>query len=794
MATEGRKLLESWKDISAYLHRSVRTCLRWEETLGLPIHRLDGTPSARVFAYADELDRWLQEKLNHVEVEAEQTAVFRGRKKIGLLLGAAVFVATILVVTLVWRPFSPAPGPLLPSNPSIAILPFENPKKDSGLEPWRTALADLIITDLFQSRYVNVVRTGSLYRNLIELKLGEVDKFSEEAVRTVAEKAGVDYVTTGSLAREGQDVVLTVLVHDPKNGGGAKSLRAAYRDDREVFSVVDRLTKTIKLALNLTLRHVSRDIDRAVAAISTASPQAFRSYSQGYRLSSIFKDQESIAQFQRAVELDPEFALAYKCLSLLSQNVGRADEARKCTQKTFDLASRLSERERDEFEYLYYYGDYDKNRSKQTDALKRWFHYYPQDRVASSHLMALYVGLEDWDRALRVAQAAWGANKSNWDICQQLSKCYQNLGWGEKAIGVLSDFIESNPGKSYLPYAKMFRARCYLQLGKPDEALAEVEQLIGQAPDNPAVLLLKATIHLHRKDFPAAAAEFRKALETDDPYYQTEALLLSRDMCLMQGRVEVAKDLLRRGLEIAEKVDSLKVPLIFSSKESLHRELSYLHRLARQPGEALKEIDAALRSHKGFAGDLPSVSLLHQKALVLLDLDRMEDFTRLTDEIKGLIKREEKPKLMRVYYHLLGSREFKKNNPQKAVDYFWKAIDLLSVPGSNLDGADPEYFFSLAEAYARTGSSPAVSMYEQVTLPTVARLHYGDLYAISLYRMAKSLDEDAGATFFRERSNISRAKAAENYRQFLALWGGADPMFAPLVEDARKRLAALESR
>lgn len=59
---EERKVRDYWKEISAYLRRSEKTCQRWEEELGLPIHRLDGTPKARVFAYSDELDGWLAEK------------------------------------------------------------------------------------------------------------------------------------------------------------------------------------------------------------------------------------------------------------------------------------------------------------------------------------------------------------------------------------------------------------------------------------------------------------------------------------------------------------------------------------------------------------------------------------------------------------------------------------------------------------------------------------------------------------------------------------------------------------
>jgi formylglycine-generating enzyme required for sulfatase activity/dienelactone hydrolase len=54
------RILESWKEISAHLGRNIRTCQLWEREYGLPVHRLDGSPKARVFAYAEELDRWLR--------------------------------------------------------------------------------------------------------------------------------------------------------------------------------------------------------------------------------------------------------------------------------------------------------------------------------------------------------------------------------------------------------------------------------------------------------------------------------------------------------------------------------------------------------------------------------------------------------------------------------------------------------------------------------------------------------------------------------------------------------------
>lgn len=60
---EGRRILDGWKEISAYLGRSGRTCRQWEQRFGLPVHRLDDSARAHIFAHADELDRWREETL-----------------------------------------------------------------------------------------------------------------------------------------------------------------------------------------------------------------------------------------------------------------------------------------------------------------------------------------------------------------------------------------------------------------------------------------------------------------------------------------------------------------------------------------------------------------------------------------------------------------------------------------------------------------------------------------------------------------------------------------------------------
>jgi formylglycine-generating enzyme required for sulfatase activity/dienelactone hydrolase len=100
-------ILESWKEIAAHLGRNVRTCQLWERQHGLPIHRLDGSPKARVFAYTAELDRWFHDKLR--EGASNGGRVKNGRPalptlprwNIGLIAGLAVLAAAA-VATSAW--------------------------------------------------------------------------------------------------------------------------------------------------------------------------------------------------------------------------------------------------------------------------------------------------------------------------------------------------------------------------------------------------------------------------------------------------------------------------------------------------------------------------------------------------------------------------------------------------------------------------------------------------------------------------------------------------------------------
>jgi len=103
----GRKILNSWKEISNYLSIEVRTAQRWEKKFGLPVYRIDESKRTYVLAYSNELDRWLEEKTQ--KEKSKKSEFFRLILIISVptLLLTAIIIFSLIFIP-VWRDTTPA--------------------------------------------------------------------------------------------------------------------------------------------------------------------------------------------------------------------------------------------------------------------------------------------------------------------------------------------------------------------------------------------------------------------------------------------------------------------------------------------------------------------------------------------------------------------------------------------------------------------------------------------------------------------------------------------------------------
>jgi tetratricopeptide (TPR) repeat protein len=232
-------------------------------------------------------------------------------------------------------------------------------------------------------------------------------------------------------------------------------------------------------------------------------------------------------------------------------------------------------------------------------------------------------------------------------------------------------------------------------------------------------------------------------------------------------------------------------------ERSFHHQLARLFRISGRLAEALKEANEACRNLEE-ADDSPrTLEVLVERGLILLDMNRQEDFNRQIEDLKRRSELSPNAKLARFSDYLLARRENKRGDVRQAYIYAWKALD--SAPRERLGTADEDlfkYFDLMAEIDERDRDRGlALNRFRLAELLTLGRAHSGEAFARSFYRAGRIHEQFVNVGFgsrITERDREHVQAAIENYRTFLDLWRDADSIF-PEVDEAKIRLRALET-
>ena len=196
-----------------------------------------------------------------------------------LWVGAAAGVGLLVaVLALFLRPSSRAPATVSSEKPSVAVLYFENNTGDPSLDWLRTALTNMLVTDLAQSPDVEVLGTDSLYQILEEMNRLDDRVTSLEVVQEVAERAGVSTVLLGNFVKAGETIRINVRLQEAATGRVITSEKVEGVGEDSIFPMVDDLTRRIKSKFNIP-RTADAVSDQNVADVTTSSVEAKKSES-----------------------------------------------------------------------------------------------------------------------------------------------------------------------------------------------------------------------------------------------------------------------------------------------------------------------------------------------------------------------------------------------------------------------------------------------------------------------------------------------------------------------------------
>jgi DNA-binding winged helix-turn-helix (wHTH) protein/tetratricopeptide (TPR) repeat protein len=319
------------------------------------------------------------------------------RRRVIALVGLAFATLAISIYLAYNR--TPSGTSAFTEKDSVLIADFVN---TTGDEVFDGTLRQALAVQLGQSPYLSIFPEERIRETLRYMGRSPGERVTRELAREIAQRQGVKALLAGSIAGLGRHYVINLEAVNAASG------EALVRDQVEAESREQVLARLGEASARLRekLGESLASIDKFAAPIeqaTTSSLEAFKAYDLGRQRHFGGQYFEAIPLYRRAVELDPNFAIAYAALGITYGTAREFDLAAQFSRRAFELRERVSERERFYISARYYMDVLDDG-DKAIEVLELWKQTYPRDFVPRTNLAARYVAIGRHERALEEAR------------------------------------------------------------------------------------------------------------------------------------------------------------------------------------------------------------------------------------------------------------------------------------------------------------------------------------------------------------------------------------------------------
>jgi serine/threonine protein kinase/tetratricopeptide (TPR) repeat protein len=324
------------------------------------------------------------------------------RWKVLLPVALAALIA-LVAGGLYWRSRSATPATSaapLTEKDTVVLTDFTNSTGDPVFDG---TLKQALAVDLEQSPFLNILSDRKVGATLKLMGRAPTEHVTAEVAKELCLRTGSKAILAGSVSSLGSQYVVGLEAVACSTGDTLAKEQAEAPSKEGVLKALGTAATSLRARLGESLASVQK-FDVPVEA-TTPSLEALKAYSMGITTGRTKGNAEAIPFMKRAIELDPNFAIAYAGLAVNYGNLGQASLSADYARKAYDLRDRVSERERYRISALYFQNATSEV-EKATEAYELWEKSYPRDMVPHSNLGSLYSSLGQYDKAIAESEAA----------------------------------------------------------------------------------------------------------------------------------------------------------------------------------------------------------------------------------------------------------------------------------------------------------------------------------------------------------------------------------------------------
>ena len=460
--------------IAAILHRPPRPPTALNPQVSPELERIIGKclekePENR-YQLAKELAIDLRRLLTPSAAKVAEVPV-AGRKLWKVLVPAVVILVAVVIAGALY--FGSQRAHALTDRDTIVLSDFDNKTGDAVFDD---TLKQGLSVQLEQSPFLALVSERRVNETLKLMGRSPDDRLTANVTREVCQRTGSKAMLNGSIAGLGSQYVIGLKAVNCNTGDVLAEAQEQAAGKEAVLKALDNAAISLRSKLGESLSSAEK-YATPVEEATTPSLEALKAYSLGVKTDYAKGDTAALPFFKRAVELDPNFAMAYAWMGGVYFDLNEMGRGAGYARKAYDLRGKVSERERFNIEAAYYnFGTGELEKGAQTDEL--WQQTYPRDDLPYQLRGFAAATLGNWEKALEEWRVAMRLDPNNAELYYLLSLAYMSGNRLDEAEAVYPQAEERK-----LESEALLQSRYWLAFLKGDPA--QMAQLVSAARGKP---------------------------------------------------------------------------------------------------------------------------------------------------------------------------------------------------------------------------------------------------------------------------------------------------------------------